>query len=221
MVRRSPLGWWTQHTGLTPAELLAATHKSDWTEALVRGWAHAALTQHAPDWHLALLAHPHIQRWGDATALQTRLNPAEHEQHLLAQWDASSATGTTFAALTARLQRSGLGPHATWSKALAPRMASAIRQQIAHGNLIKDLQQDHALRQHITDLACALPPGALDALATLPRVDDTSPSLSERLHTLHTIVAVRQTLHRLLADTASGIHTDRTAPSAHPTASAS
>ena len=24
MVRRSPLGWWTQHTGLSPAELLAA-----------------------------------------------------------------------------------------------------------------------------------------------------------------------------------------------------
>ncbi|MDP2095672.1 MAG: DUF5691 domain-containing protein [Hydrogenophaga sp.] len=203
MVRRSPLGWWTQHTGLTPAELLAATHKSDWTEALVRGWAHAALTQHAPDWHLALLAHPRIARWGDATALQARLSTEQREQHLLNQWDASVGTGTdsrtTFTALAELLRTSGLAAHATWGDAVASRMASVLHRHCANGHLVKDMQQDYGLRQHITDLACALPPGALDALATLPRVDDTSPSLSERLHTLHAIVAVRQTLHRLLA----------------------
>lgn len=231
MVRRSPLGWWTQHTGLTPAELLAATRKSDWTEALVRGWAHAALTQHAPDWHLALLAHPRIARWGDATALQARLSTEQREQHLLNQWDASVGTGTdsrtTFTALAELLRTSGLAAHATWGDAVASRMASVLHQHCANGRLVKDMQQDYALRQHITDLACALPPGALDALATLPRVDDTSPSLSERLHTLHAIVAVRQTLHRLLAqphptDTSAASHSSgTTAPGATPTASAS
>ena len=238
MVRRSPLGWWTQHTGLSPAELLAATRKSDWTEALVRGWAHAALTQHAPDWHLALLAHPRIARWGDATALQARLSTEQREQHLLNQWDASVSTGTdsrtTFTALTELLRTSGLAAHATWGDAVASRMASVLHRHCANGHLVKDMQQDYALRQHITDLACALPPGALDALATLPRVDDTSPSLSERLHTLHAILAVRQTLHRLLAqphpaDTSaaspaslSASHSSgTTAPGATPTASAS
>ena len=39
-----------------------AAHAVPVAEALVRGWAHAALTQHAPDWHLALLAHPRIAR---------------------------------------------------------------------------------------------------------------------------------------------------------------
>ncbi|MEY4978438.1 MAG: hypothetical protein RLZZ352_708 [Pseudomonadota bacterium] len=212
MVRRSPLGWWTQHTGLSPAELLTATQKSDWAEALVRGWAHAALTQHAPDWPLALLAHPRIHHWCDATALQARLSTEQREQHLLAQWDARVGSGTdsrtTFTALAELLRTSGLAAHATWGDAVASRMASVIHRHCANGNLVRDLQQDHALRQHITDLACALPPGALDALSALPRVDDTSPSLSERLHTLHAIVALRQALHRLLAD----------APTQQPTA---
>lgn len=238
MVRRSPLGWWTQHTGLSPAELLAATRKSDWAEALVRGWAHAALTQHAPDWHLALLAHPRIARWGDATALQARLSTEQREQHLLNQWDASVGTGTdsrtTFTALAELLRTSGLAAHATWGDAVASRMASILHRHCANGNLVKDMQQDHGLRQHITDLACALPPGALDALATLPRHDDTSPSLSERLHTIHTIVAVRQTLHRLLAqphpaDTSAASpaslpashSSGTTAPGTHPTVSVS
>ena len=226
MVRRSPLGWWTQHTGLSPAELLAATRKSDWAEALVRGWAHAALTQHAPDWHLALLAHPRIARWGDATALQARLSTEQREQHLLNQWDTSVGTGTdsrtTFTALAELLRTSGLAAHATWGDAVASRMASVLHRHCANGNLVKDMQQDHGLRQHITDLACALPPGALDALATLPRHDDSSTSLSERLHTIHAIVAVRQALHRLLADTATDSHTDRTAfGAARSTASAS
>lgn len=226
MVRRSPLGWWTQHTGLSPAELLAATRKSDWAEALVRGWAHAALTQHAPDWHLALLAHPRIARWGDATALQARLSTEQREQHLLNQWDASVGTGTdsrtTFTALAELLRTSGLAAHATWGDAVASRMASVLHRHCANGNLVKDMQQDHGLRQHITDLACALPPGALDALATLPRHDDTSTSLSERLHTIHAIVAVRQTLHRLLAAAPADSHTARTASgAARPTASAS
>lgn len=238
MVRRSPLGWWTQHTGLSPAELLAATRKSDWAEALVRGWAHAALTQHAPDWHLALLAHPRIARWGDATALQARLSTEQREQHLLNQWDASVGTGTdsrtTFTALAELLRTSGLAAHATWGNAVASRMASVLHRHCANGNLVKDMQQDHGLRQHITDLACALPPGALDALATLPRHDDTSPSLSERLHTIHATVAVRQALHRLLAqphptDTSaaspaslSASHSSgTTAPGTPPTASAS
>lgn len=238
MVRRSPLGWWTQHTGLSPAELLAATQKSDWAEALVRGWAHAALTQHAPDWLLPLLAHPRIAHWCDATPLQARLSTEQREQHLLAQWDARVGSGTdsrtTFTALAELLRTSGLAAHATWGDALAARMTSVIHRHCANGNLVRDLQQDHALRQHITDLACALPPGALDALIALPHVDDTSPSLSERLHTLHATVAVRQALHRLLAqhhptDTSaaspaslSASHSSgTTAPGTHPTASAS
>lgn len=223
MVRRSPLGWWTQHTGLSPAELLAATRKSDWAEALVRGWAHAALTQHAPDWHLALLAHPRIARWGDATALQARLSQPEQEQHLLAQWDASvgSDARSTLAALAALLHHSGLPPYATWGEALAPRMASALRQQIASGSLLNEWQQDYTLRQHIPDLACALPPGALEALATLPRHSDDSNSLSVQLQTIHAIVVVRQTLHRLLANNHTDTGTDSTAPGATPTASAS
>lgn len=238
MVRRSPLGWWTQHTGLSPAELLAATQKSDWAEALVRGWAHAALTQHAPDWLLPLLAHPRIAHWCDATPLQARLTTEQREQHLLAQWDARVGSGTdsrtTFTALAELLRTSGLAAHATWGDALAARMTSVIHRHCANGNLVRDLQQDHALRQHITDLACALPPGALDALIALPHVDDTSPSLSERLHTLHATVVVRQTLHRLLAqphptDTSaaspaslSASHSSgTTAPGTHPTASAS
>ena len=233
MVRRSPLGWWTQHTGLSPAELLATTRKSDWAEALVRGWAHAALTQHAPDWHLALLAHPRIARWGDATALQARLSTEQREQHLLNQWDVSVGTGTdsrtTFSALAELLRTSGLAAHATWGNAVASRMASVLHRHCANGHLVKDMQQDHGLRQHITDLACALPPGALDALATLPRVDDTSTSLSERLHTLHAIVAVRQTLHRLLAQphpTDTSAASPASLPDSHssgtpPTASAS
>ena len=221
MVRRSPLAWWTLHTGLTPAELLSATRKSDWAEALVRGWAHAALTQHAPGWPLDLLAHPRIQRWGNATALQARLSAAEQEQHLLTQWEASGGTdgtdgvGTTFAALTALLQHSGLGPHASWSEALAPRLDRAIRQQTARAGLAQEWLQDHALRHGITDLACALPHGALDALATLPRHSEDSPSLSERLHTVHATVALRQTLHRLLADAAHP-DTDSTTPGVHP-----
>lgn len=214
-VRRCPLGWWTQHTGLSPAELLSATQTSDWAEALVRGWAQAALTQHAPDWLLPLLAHPRIAHWCDATTLQTlqaRLSPEAREQHLLAQWDARVGSGTdsrtTLTALVELLHTSGLAAHATWGDALAGRMASVMHRHCASGSWAKDMQQNYALRQHITDLACALPPGALDALATLPRVDDTSPSLSEQLHTLHTIVALRQTLHRLLAQ----------APTQHPTA---
>lgn len=198
LVRRSPLGWWTAHTGFTPEALLAAAERTDWTEALVRGWAHAALTQPEPGWSLALLAHPRIGRWGDPAALLAQLPAATREAHLHRRWRAwADAPGKT--PLTAMLDEClrGLPADAIWGPTLSAAVAQSLRAALADGSLWQALRQDHAARHTLLETACALHPESLDALAALPTDDPQGGALGARLQTLHRVRALRHSLNTL------------------------
>lgn len=198
LVRRSPLGWWTAHTGFTPEALLAAAERTDWTEALVRGWAHAALTQPDPDWSLALLDHPRIGRWGDPAALLAQLPAATREAHLNRRWRAwAAAPGKTslMSMLDGCLR--GLPADAIWGPTLSAAVAQSLRTALADGSLWQTLLTEHAARHTLLEAACALHPESLEALAALPTEDPQGGALGARLQTLHQVRALRQSLSAL------------------------
>lgn len=55
LTRRTPLSWWTQHTGFNPEQLIEHVRHSHWDESLFRGWRDAFKNQPLPEWRLALL----------------------------------------------------------------------------------------------------------------------------------------------------------------------
>jgi Family of unknown function (DUF5691) len=56
IVAAPPAAWWPAHTGLQPAELLAAAAGTEWATALELGWTDGAIRDSDPAWLTALLA---------------------------------------------------------------------------------------------------------------------------------------------------------------------
>ena len=55
IVAATPLGWFTKQWNATPADILDAATESEWSEALLAGWAEAAITQRDATWADALM----------------------------------------------------------------------------------------------------------------------------------------------------------------------
>jgi hypothetical protein len=77
IVAAPPLTWWSGHTGLPPARLLALAERTDWADALRNGWTTAALRESDPAWILALLdlSRTHVGPY--AAQLMNALAPAD------------------------------------------------------------------------------------------------------------------------------------------------
>ncbi len=62
LVRRTPLGWWTQHTGKSPEDWIELAKQSKWADALLRGWTDALKMQPLSDWYPVLLFNnPYVE----------------------------------------------------------------------------------------------------------------------------------------------------------------
>lgn len=77
VVAAAPATWWTEHTGLPPARLLAMAERSDWADALRNGWITAATRDQDPHWILALLDLSRTHVGPDSTMLMNALPPAD------------------------------------------------------------------------------------------------------------------------------------------------
>ena len=192
LVRQAPLGWWRTHTGMSPAELLAWAAGTDWTEALVRGWADVLFAAPDDDWCDALLDHwPPTLRESPARVLGL-LTPARRDRHLLRQARDPALTASALVQSLAACP-SGQPLSAELSAELSAVLAHTLRTQVGNGQL----NTDYGLRGLLADFACAAHADALDTLAALPRRADETPSCAEALHTVTHIVAARQALNTL------------------------
>ncbi len=192
LTRHTPLAWWTAHTGLAPAELLKLAGRSDWTEALVRGWTDAVLWQHDAAWAHAVLDHAGDLRGDHRAELLAMMPTTQREAFLLQQLGEPIQMYEVIAACLA-----GCALHATFGQAVSARLAQLLRQQIDRGAL----QDNYSLRSLLPEVVCALHPGTAQALANLPRSATETASLSETLTLLEQVLLSCQQLAQLTPQT--------------------
>lgn len=192
LTSRTPLVWWTAHTGLAPAKLLTLTQRSDWTEALVRGWTDAVLWQLDAEWAQALLDHAGDLRGDHRAELLAMLPSPQREAFLLQQLGEPKQLYEVVAACLA-----GCALHATLGQAVSIRLAQLLRQQIDRGAL----QDNYSLRSLLPDVVCVLYPGTSHPLSNLPRSAEETTPLSEALTLLEQVIHSRQQLIQLTAST--------------------
>lgn len=210
-VRRSSLSWWTAHTGLAPAELVKQAEKSDWAEALIRGWLHACIYQADPEWILALLQHGKAKHWGDVEQLLSHLPQDARDDHQLRQWSADTPDPDRKKLLKQASHwpdflKNGLGQlaaHAVWSERLSAHVALVLQTAIAEKTLLKELEHNYYSRELLMNAGCALHPQHLTVLQSLPmHLEDQGSGFNDCLRSIHHIVTLRLKLQEL--GTASG-----------------
>jgi len=193
LVRQVPLAWWRTHTGMDEAELLKWSAKTDWAEALQRGWREVLLA--APDsaWCEAVLdAGPAV--WPEHQAqLLSLLPPARRERH----WQRQLKDGSVrLDGLLAQVLAACPAP-----QTLPATLSAALVQQLLARDAAATLANDFGLRAQLPELAAALHLQALAALAALQRRPDDTPSWADTQHTLAQTLATRRALNTLAPET--------------------
>lgn len=190
LVRQVPLAWWSAHTGMTAAELLSWAAGTDWTEALVRGWADVLFA--APDdaWCDALL-----DRWPptlreDPARVLGLLPHTARDRHLMAY--ARNGSQPLATVLTHALN--ACPPGQALSAELSTLLVRALHEKARDGAL----NTDYGLRGLLADFACVAHTGSFGALTDMPRRADETPTCAEALALVERTVAARRTLHTLI-----------------------
>jgi hypothetical protein len=186
LVRQAPLAWWTTHTGMDPAALVAWAAKTDWAQALRDGW----LERVGPgdiEWVEALLAADSTRGTVHrASSLLALLPPARREKH----WPRSLE----------KLRKAGLlqdvlasnAPGETLSLELSRALLADLHPLLA-GDAIR---HDYLLREQAIDLVAVAHPDALRDFDVPPRRPDETPAMAEAVLDLERVASARRTLHR-------------------------
>lgn len=184
LVRQIPLSWWTTRTGMSAIDLIAWAKKTDWQDALFRGWREQLGTAER-DWVEALLSSGVKQFVNDAAALLALLPVADREKYWPSTLPEIHKAGTlaTIAASCA--------PGETLSANFSRSLIASVHEAFASDAM----RNDYVLRAHALELAAIVHPGALASWQPLPRRDDETPGLAECIHEFERIVAIRRTLH--------------------------
>jgi hypothetical protein len=190
LVRQVPLAWWTQHTGLSAAELLRWAAGTDWTEALLRGWRDVLLA--APDtaWCEAFLdPWPATVLRDDPASVLALLSPALRERH----WQRQLVDGSVAFHVMVPQMLHACRAGETLSLPLSVTLVDAICQRAGS----RVLSDDHALRSVLLELCATLHADVLDRMARLPRHADETASFADTLHAVTHVIGVRQALFQL------------------------
>jgi hypothetical protein len=185
LVRRTPLSWWEQHTGKSPAEILLWGMQSDWKDALLRAWVQAAARQRKAVWCEALIEHVGNENRSSAQAMLPLLAPTQREQFYVRclpdkRRDLSGLLGMIVAGCPADQQL---------SRDFSLRLLPILQTSLAKG---KQFQQD-ALRAHLPSLMCIL---HLDSLRLI-ELDDSSHHTYTLADCLMQCIQVRDCRERL------------------------
>jgi hypothetical protein len=173
----APAAWWTEHTGLPPAELLAIAALTPWAAELENGWTEGAMRDADVPWLTALLDQRRRQVDEMATALLKALPAAERDG-----WLAAHPDSALFAAIE-------LAP-APWSATLS----AAARERIL--TLVRpDEQERHARVRRLLRVAAArLDPPAMPAPAEI------HPQLANAWAAMMNTLSIRAAMRRELAE---------------------
>ncbi|ALN57637.1 hypothetical protein GLE_2288 [Lysobacter enzymogenes] len=182
LARQMPLRWWCERTGMDPAALLAWAGKSDWKQALYRGWIER-IHRDDGDWVQAMLDAPGRafgEHHGELLAL---LPPAQRVRH----WPRSFAELCRSGRLDEVLGSCAPGQ---WLPLDYSRLVGEGLQQAGD-----TLRQDWSLRQNAQTLLEALHPQALHGWQAPPRAPDDTPALADCLAGLERTAQLRRLLH--------------------------
>ena len=182
LVRQVPLRWWCEHTGMDAAALLAWAAKSDWKEALYRGWLER-IHRDDGDWAAAMLDAPGRAFHGHHAGLLGLLPPAQRVRH----WPSSFEL----------LCRSGRFDEVVGSCAPGQWLPLEYSRLLAAGleRAGEALRQDWSLRQNAQSLLEVLHPQALRGWRAPPRGPDDTSALADCLAGLERTAHARGLLH--------------------------
>ncbi|RUL75913.1 DUF5691 domain-containing protein [Dyella choica] len=187
LVRQASLSWWVDDTGMTPAQLIAWAAKSDWMDALYRGWRdRVGAADH--DWIHAMLAS-RAQAFGDRVGLLAWLPVAEREPYWPRSLDQLRQDGR----LGDVIASCPLGE--TLSADFSSALMADIRQ-IAESPRLRD---DCGLRPLLLELALIAHPSALLDWRSPAWTEQTTPALIDFIREFERIVAIRRSLHSPLS----------------------
>ena len=190
LARQVPLNWWTQHMGLTPAELLRWAADTDWTEALLRGWRDVLLAAPEAVWCEALLeSWPAKMLRDDPATVLALLPTAARERHWQRQLREGSVAFHVIVPQMLAACRAG--------ETLSPTLSATLVDIIVQRNESRVLSDDYALRGALPELCATLHMDVLDRLMRLPRHAEETASFAETLQAVTHVIGVRQALHQL------------------------
>jgi len=191
LVRQVPLDWWTQHTGMSAAELLRWADDTDWTEALLRGWRDVLFA--APDaaWCEAFLdAWPSATLRDDPATVLALLPTPARERH----WQRQLRDGSVVVHLLVPQMLAACRPGDTLSLPLSATLVDLICQR-AESRVLSD---DYVLRAALPELCATLHVEALGRLAQMPRHADETASFADILQAAALVIQARRALHTIL-----------------------
>ncbi len=184
LVRQVPLSWWTSRTGSAPPQLIAWAAKTDWKDALLRGWRER-VRGGEPDWIDALLSLRQREMRAHAPALLALLPAAQRERYwprTVAELDQANLLGDVVGACA-------LG------ETLSPGYSRDLLASL-HACFAEDrLRHDYGLRAHLPELAALLHPDALRDARAVPRRADETPAMAGCAQEFERIVLARTVLH--------------------------
>lgn len=189
IARNVPLGWWERTLSMKPVELIEWARATDWKDALLGAWGEAEMLQRHPSWAEAFLisAPPEIAHLPFQDLLAVLPTAAREEQALALIRRSSNATPLPMT-LGYLLQSLPLGE--LLSEKASREVLVLLRTAVATSTY------DAWLKTQLIEFAVALPPSLL-AEAAQGWPAEATPSVSETIARLLTVLDHRRELHRL------------------------
>ncbi|WP_431048533.1 DUF5691 domain-containing protein [Roseateles sp. L2-2] len=204
LVRQVPLDWWTATTGMTPAELLGWAGKTDWADALMRGWFDVLAATREVDWCEAFLDVSQASASGQAQQTQTQAPVQMHQAAQALQWlpQARRERHWLRHLQQGSLPLSALIAAASGGEMLGADLSQALTHQLLTRARAGTLKDDYAVRAMLVDFGAVVHADSLSAYAMLPdiRAADETASQAEQLQAVAQTAALRRVLRALSPD---------------------
>jgi hypothetical protein len=185
LVARAPLGWWTDHTGMSPLELFLWAAKSEWNEALLAGFAEAIPAQSpGPDW-----VEPLLQAGALGPQPSVELLRTLPESRRADAWIRLAGSCPSFSWwLKALLQDPMAWPGAFWLQ---------VEQSLVTHLKTDAAQHDYELRGLFPELACRMPETRWSSPVPWPTSAKAWSVFEAAAHRFQEIVSVRQRFQQI------------------------
>ncbi|SEK78628.1 hypothetical protein SAMN05216359_10375 [Roseateles sp. YR242] len=189
LVRQVPLAWWLQHTGLSVADLLSWAAKSDWSEALSRGWFDSLSATREPIWAEAILGTLQHDQAGNAPPMSPKsaqllqwLPQDQRERHW--QRHVDEAKLPLVVLLSACLDGATLG------QPLSQAMTRLVLARARDGKL----KDDYGARPLLPEFCAVIHPDSLDAFASVAQIqrDGETASHADTMTAVTQVAALRR-----------------------------
>ncbi|WP_431259065.1 DUF5691 domain-containing protein [Roseateles chitinivorans] len=201
LVRQVPLDWWTTTTAMTPAELLGWAARTDWADALKRGWFDALAATRDVAWCEAFLDASQITGAGsDPAQAQAQVNvPLQmHQAAQALNWlpQARRERHWLRHLQQGALPLSALIAAASGGETLGAALSTALTDQLLTRARAGTLKDDYAVRAMLADFGAVVHADSLPAYASLAdiRAADETAAHAEQLQAVAQTAALRRAL---------------------------